>query len=252
VDYTNVREVLRDVEAKKIPCGLSDEATGEFAARGSEPIILYSSGKQPIPTGISFTLFADGQSREVTVLGSIGIHKEYACLLAYSAARAMGIPVADCIDRVEYYKSSPGKMNIVSGMNSSIIIDDSYNANPQSFQAALEILKEFKVREKKGVVCGDMLELGPYGEKYHRELGAKMAEMLFDFVIVAGPLSKFTVEEALKQGFPPKKILHVKDSEEAGKLCREMAAPGDWVLVKGSRSTRMEKVFECFITSSTR
>jgi UDP-N-acetylmuramoyl-tripeptide--D-alanyl-D-alanine ligase len=116
----------------------------------------------------------------------------------------------------------------------------------------MQQLRELSLCQRTVAVMGDMLELGPYGEKYHRELGAKMAEMLFDFVIAAGPLSKFTVEEALKQGFPAKKIHQVKDNEEAGQLCREMASAGDWVLVKGSRSTRMEKVFECFTTSSTR
>ena len=97
-----------------------------------------------------------------------------------------------------------------------------------------------------------MRELGAQAEGLHREIGAWMAELLFDFVIATGPFSKYLVEGALKQGFDPKRITHVKDSVEAGKVCREIALPGDRILVKGSRGMQMEKAFECFITSSIR
>ncbi|HXV19179.1 MAG TPA: cyanophycin synthetase, partial [Candidatus Omnitrophota bacterium] len=133
-----------------------------------------------------------------------------------------------------------------------VFIDDTYNANPDSYKAAFETLKEFKLRERKGVVCGDMFELGADSEKLHRELGALAAEMLFDFVIAAGPQMKFFVDEAVKRGLDPKRIHHAKDASGAGKLCREIAATGDRVLVKGSRGMQMERVFDCFITSFTR
>lgn len=243
VDYTNVREVLRDVEAKKIPCGLSGDATGESAARGSEPVILYSSGKQPIPTGISFTLFADGQSREVTVLGSIGIHKEYACLLAYSAARAMGIPVADCIDRVEYYKSSPGKMNIVSGMNSSIIIDDSYNASPVALQHAIDVLSRVKASGKKIAIIGDMFELGKYSVAEHKKM-APLLKTAADVVVLVGIRTRGIAEELRTLGFDQSKIFMFDDSRQMGSTVTDLIAPGDIILVKGSQMARMERVVE--------
>jgi UDP-N-acetylmuramoyl-tripeptide--D-alanyl-D-alanine ligase len=136
-------------------------------------------------------------------------------------------------------------------MEGVIFLDDSYNSNPDSFKASLDALRDLKIRERRGVVCGDMLELGENAERLHRELGAYLARLLFDYVIAAGPLSKSLVDEAVKNGFDPKRIFHVKDSIEAGRVCRETAVPGDRVLVKGSRGMQMEKVFECFITSST-
>ncbi len=132
-----------------------------------------------------------------------------------------------------------------------LFLDDSYNSNPNSFQAALETLKDFKIRDKKIVVCGDMLELGDQAEEMHRQMGALIAQLLFDQVIAVGALSKYLVDEALKRGYDPSRIRHAKDSLEAGKLCREIAAAGDMVLVKGSRGVAMEKVFECFTISST-
>ena len=129
-------------------------------------------------------------------------------------------------------------MRLIAGI---IFLDDSYNYNPDSFRASLDTLKDLKIRERRGVVCGDMLELGESGQRLHREMGAYLAKLLFDFVIAAGPLSKYLVDEAVKNGFDPKRIYHAKDSAEAGRICREMAVPGDRVLVKGSRGMQMEK-----------
>ena len=65
-------------------------------------------------------------------------------------------------------------------------------------------------------------------------------------------MGKHMADEAIKKGYDASRIHCVKDAAEAGKLCRELASPGDFILVKGSRGTKMETVFECFITSSTR
>jgi UDP-N-acetylmuramoyl-tripeptide--D-alanyl-D-alanine ligase len=118
-------------------------------------------------------------------------------------------------------------------------------------RAALETLKCFKIRGKKGVVFGDMLELGPQSQELHREIGVLLSELMFDFVIATGPLSAYAAEEALKNGVNTSSVYTVKDSAEAGSLCRKLASAGDMILVKGSRVMKMEKVFECFTASST-
>ncbi len=181
----------------------------------------------------------------------IGRHNILNALLAIGVAETLGVERADIRKAIETFKPVRGRLQF-KNIDGILFIDDTYNANPVSFAAALETLKDFKIRERKGVVCGDMLELGEKTEEYHREAGARIAEMLFDFVIAAGPHSKYTVDEALKRGFGSDRIHHAKDSREAGKLCREIAGKGDMVLVKGSRGMQMEKVFECFTTSSTR
>ncbi len=180
----------------------------------------------------------------------IGRHNILNCLLVILAASSLGLPFSMIQQGLATFKPVPGRV-FLRNIGGVRFIDDSYNSNPNSFKAALETLKEFKIREKKGVVCGDMLELGASSEEIHREFGALLAGFLFDFVIAAGPRCKLLVEEALKRGFDPQRIHAVQDSQEAGRLCRELAAPGDFILVKGSRGMQMEKVFECFITSST-
>lgn len=197
-------------------------------------------------TGSSF--YVNGQLYETQLLGR---HNVLNCLFAIGAGEALGVETATLQKAISSFKPVAGRM-VLKQIEGIHFLDDTYNSNPSSFKAALETLKEFKIRERRGVVCGDMLELGGHSEALHREIGALAASMLFDFVIAAGPQCKFLVDEALKRGFEAKKIHHVKDSKEAGKLCREIAAAGDRILVKGSRGMQMEKVFDCFITSSTR
>ncbi len=194
------------------------------------------------------TFYVDGVLFETPLVGR---HNILNCLIAILTARSLGMKDPEIREALAGFKAPPGRLNlrVIDGIR---FIDDSYNSNPTSFLAALETLKEFKIREKKGVVCGDMLELGQDSEELHRRIGAVMAEQLLDFIVAAGPLSGALADEALKKGFDPKKIHLVKDSAEAGPALRRIVSTGDMVLVKGSRGMQMEKIFQCFTTSSIR
>ena len=197
-------------------------------------------------TGSSFYL----NGKDLCETPIIGRHNVLNCLYAIMVATCFGIKLPLIQKALSSFKPVTGRLTAKS-LDGIEFLDDTYNSNPNSFKASLEMLKEFKMRGRKGVVCGDMLELGEQAEALHRQMGAVIAEWLFDYVIAAGPWSKYLVDEAIKRGFDPKRIYHVADSLAAGKLCREVAQAGDRVLVKGSRGMKMEKVFECFITSST-
>ena len=196
-------------------------------------------------TGTSFSV--SGQRFETQLLGR---HNLLNCLLAIECAKVFGVDMALLQKNLSTFKPVPGRL-CLKNRDGISFLDDSYNSNPGSFRAALETLKSFRTRGKKGVVCGDMLELGANSEACHRQMGVFTAGLFFDFVIVCGAQSKFLVEEAVKAGYDRSKIHRVKDSVEAAKCCRKLASPGDFVLVKGSRGMRMEKVFDCFINCST-
>src|SRR3989338_7265892 len=102
--------------------------------------------------------------------------------MAILVARSLGMKDAEIREALGEFRAPPGRLHLreIDGIR---FIDDTYNANPTSFLAALETLKDFKIREKKGVVCGDMLELGPQSEELHRRIGAVMAEHLLDFIV---------------------------------------------------------------------
>ncbi len=195
--------------------------------------------------GTSFSV--NGQRFETALMGR---HNLINCLLAIECATALGVDSALLQKSLSVFKPVAGRL-CLKNMDGILFLDDSYNSNPASFQAALETLKSFKTHGKKGVLCGDMLELGAESEVYHRQLGVFLAGLHFDFVIACGAQSKFLVEEAVKAGYHHSKIYHTKNSVEAAKCCQKLALPGDLVLVKGSRGMQMEKVFECFISCST-
>ena len=196
-------------------------------------------------TGSSFRL----NGKELFEIPLLGRHNILNSLLAIGAGVLMGVDVEVIRQSLKEFKPISGRFHL-KNIEGIFFIDDSYNSNPTSFRVALETLKSFKIPGQKGVVFGDMLELGEKGEELHREIGAFFAELLFDFVIAVGPLSHLAMEEAVKNGFNASKVHLAKDSVEAGNICRGLVSPGDKVLVKGSRGMKMEKVFECFTPSS--
>ncbi len=180
----------------------------------------------------------------------LGRHNVLNCLLAIEAALAFGVEFDAIKSKLADFKAIPGRL-FLKNIEGIVFLDDSYNSNPTSFQAAVETLKNFKSSGKKGVVCGDMLELGDLSKELHRNAGRWLAEAGFDFVVAVGTDSAYLVEEAIKKDFPKEMIYHAKDSVAAGGICRKLVSQGDVVLVKGSRGMQMEKIFECFINSST-
>lgn len=125
------------------------------------------------------------------------------------------------------------------GVKGSTIIDDSYNASPTSSMAALNLLASLKGR--KIAVLGDMLELGSYEEKGHRKVGRRVAEVA-DKLITVGALGAIIGQEAAAIGMGKDDIFFAEDNEQAAQFLQGIVAPGDLILIKGSRGMRMEEI----------
>jgi UDP-N-acetylmuramoyl-tripeptide--D-alanyl-D-alanine ligase len=240
IDDLQTSNLLQDVTLKKIPCG-----TGEASLiRGSDFKILYSTTKQSsIPVGMSFEISSNSKISPVTIFGSVGIHNEYACLLAFALGLEFGLGVKELSLSLNKYKSLPGRMNIISGINDTIIIDDSYNASPIAMSQALVVFGNIVSPGKKIVVLGDMLELGKYSADEHRKLAGLIKENVSYLICVGFRMHKVT-EELESLGFNKSNILSVDSSEEAGKELQKILSSGDTILVKGSQLMRMERVVE--------
>jgi UDP-N-acetylmuramoyl-tripeptide--D-alanyl-D-alanine ligase len=116
-----------------------------------------------------------------------------------------------------------------------LVIDDCYNANPMSMRAALDDLAE-SASGRRVAVLGDMLELGPQAARFHAEIGGYAGECGVDVLVTVGPL-------AASMGPQFGGELHgTDDAAAAAALLRELVAPGDTVLVKGSRGVGLEVV----------
>ncbi len=127
----------------------------------------------------------------------------------------------------------------VSGPGNSLIIDDTYNASPDSMIAALNLLAELDGR--KVAVLGDMLELGGFEETGHRMVGARAADVA-DFLVVVGEKARWIAEEAHSQGLSSAQIAHFATAADALTFLNDKIGSGDVVLVKGSRAFKLDEI----------
>ncbi|MFH1395382.1 MAG: UDP-N-acetylmuramoyl-tripeptide--D-alanyl-D-alanine ligase [Candidatus Omnitrophota bacterium] len=176
-----------------------------------------------------------------------GIHNVYNSAAAISVAEFFGIGYKDIYKSLE--KISLPKMRLEKTIaGGRVFINDSYNANPESFEAALRFLESCKA-PRKGVVAGDMAELGKESENFHKKIGASIADKNIDFLIVLGKKAVHIANGAGEKGMKKDLIAHVSNHEEAAEMIRMMSCPEAMILLKGSRSSRMEEVLKCYTTS---
>jgi UDP-N-acetylmuramoyl-tripeptide--D-alanyl-D-alanine ligase len=168
-----------------------------------------------------------------------GKHNIYDALAAAAAAYALDIKPGLIKKGLESFKLSGKRLNIIAAKHFRII-DDTYNANPDSMAASLNILENYPGR--RIAVLGDMLELGAIARKSHENIGELAANLNIDVLITVGKLGEFIASSAKKHGMA---VVHSKRTTgEALKLLKKISRPDDTILVKGSRGMHMEKIVE--------
>ena len=203
--------------------------------------ILYEKKK---PAGMRFRLNHGGSSLPVSIFGVLGRGRTYAALAAFAVAEAVGVDSVAVTRSLAAWVPPPGRMRIISGVNGSVVIDDTYNSSPVAALSALDTLKELKV-PRKVAVLGDMLELGRYAAEAHRKVGTHAAACV-DRLITVGFRARATGEAALDAGMPEANIREYErdESRRVGHELKSELTEGDVVLVKGSQSMRMERAVE--------
>jgi len=164
-------------------------------------------------------------------------------MLAIAAGRLFGLSLEECAVGLASTPLTKARLQIkeIDGIK---FIDDSYNANPDSMKAALRTLVELEADGRRIAVLGEMGELGAESERGHSEVGETAAALRIDELIAVGAAGAAIARAAQKAGLENSVALDsvIDAAERLGKN----AAPGDLVLVKGSRSARMERVLEEF------
>jgi UDP-N-acetylmuramoyl-tripeptide--D-alanyl-D-alanine ligase len=125
-----------------------------------------------------------------------------------------------------------------------LFFDETYNSNPASLKAAVDAFMEIPARGRRWLVLGDMLELGPSSEDLHREAGALCGRAKVDGIFTIGVETVALNRAAAEQRKSPDHITHFLDAAKLSAYLNELLAPGDAVLVKGSRGMRMETIIE--------
>ena len=227
-----------------------DPFSGEIAARTRARTVLAGIKAGSVraldvsqtSAGSEFTVM-EGAHRCRAQLPVPGLHMVQNALLAISAGRAFGIALEDCAAGLASAPLTKARLQIkdIRGVQ---FIDDSYNANPDSMKAALQTLVELEADGRRVAVLGAMGELGVESEWGHQQVGEAAATLKIDCLIAVGEVGGQIAEAARAAGL--ENVRTVATASEASELLSELVAPGDLVLVKGSRSARMELVLEDF------
>ncbi|MBD3311279.1 MAG: hypothetical protein GF349_02125 [Candidatus Magasanikbacteria bacterium] len=195
------------------------------------------------PEGVFFKVIYQGSVVPIYLPGVVGEHVIYSALAAISIAIVFGLNLVEISRALQELKMPPGRMRVLPGIKNTLIIDDSYNASPISVKAALNTFSKLDLSNaKRYIILGDMLELGQQTEKYHREMGIRVAELNFDYLITVGSATKNLAKAAINKGVSEDKVASFSDTKKAGLFLQEKLKPGDACLIKGSRAMKMEKV----------
>jgi len=187
-------------------------------------------------SGLRFEAFGERHEPRFELLGD---HNGLNALAAVAAAQCLDVQDAAILAGLAAVRAAPGRLEQCLPDNGLCVIDDTYNANPQSMKAAIELLA--RRRGRRHLVIGDMLELGEGAEGLHTEVGHHARRRGLDALWALGPLS---ARAAAGFGNGAHRF------EQAGPLCTALLralVAGDTVLVKGSRGSRMERVVEALV-----
>jgi UDP-N-acetylmuramoyl-tripeptide--D-alanyl-D-alanine ligase len=172
----------------------------------------------------------------------LGMHNIGQALVAVACAHELGCDLLESINNVSGYRTPPGRLSLIEGINNSIIIDDTYNSSPVALESAIEVLNDIRGKRRIAVL-GDMLELGKFTEEEHRQIGKKVCGIV-DILIVVGLRAKLIAEEAIDNGFKQKDIYSFDSSKTVAKFLEGIVEKGDVILIKGSQSIRLERAVE--------
>ncbi len=237
---------------------------GAVVLNGDDPLLREQSGKLGFKTiyygmeqssdytagaykslgeaGTCFNISLEGREYVVKVPVP-GIHNVYNALAAIAVGIEMNIPMDTIIDGIGGY--SPGNMrqNIIT-YNGMKIINDAYNASPQSVQASINVLEELASGSRSIAVLGDMLEMGTMSEELHYSVGSFIKDKKLDYLVTVGMDSENISRAVTDSGNKSIKTRHFADTAQALEYILGIIGRGDYILIKGSRGMKMEQIAE--------
>ena len=178
-----------------------------------------------------------------------GTHNILNALAAAAAAFALDIKPASIQLGLRRFKPSSKRMEVFYLRNQAMLINDSYNANPDSMRAAIEMLYqmqnlESKKPSRKIAVLGDMLELGLRSISSHQKVGKAVKEFEIDMLVTVGKWSTYVAQSAIVNGFATQHIYSFLKNQEVIAFLKSIIGPSDVILIKGSRGMKMEEIVE--------
>ncbi len=227
-----------------------DPETAGLAARTPARVLLVSAGAGPGAEVRARDITLDAELRPTFTLESPwgsgrvglavrGVHQVTNATLAAAVALARGVALDDVTAGLATVEPARWRMEVVRTDDGVVVLDDAYNANPSSMAAALEALTRIDAPGRRLAVLGEMRELGELSEREHAALGVLVGARALDALVTVGPEAAPLAAAARAAGVA---VTEVADAAAALEAARAFVAPGDAVLVKGSRAVGLELV----------
>jgi UDP-N-acetylmuramoyl-tripeptide--D-alanyl-D-alanine ligase len=233
-DDPMVAAMASSTKARVLLFGQSQECHvrgGDLASRGLD--------------GISFRVTYKGRHRQVEA-HLPGRHHLYPALAAAAVALAQGMTLTEATTALREARPEL-RLRVLTTPNGATILDDSYNASPQSMLAALDLLAELPPGRAGGrriALLGEMRELGTAEEEGHREVGRRAAACA-DLILVVGKRARPLFEAARAAG--PTEVRFLATAQEAAPILRDELQPSNYLLVKASRAVALESVVDALV-----
>ena len=224
------------VSTNIISYGVEDDA----ATRISDVGFYEKDGKV---AGMRAKVSMNGEEGNIVVNDSVGATQLLPAAAALATASAFGVPVNEALKALESYEPPAGRGRLLRGKNSSVIIDDSYNASPVAVEEALATLKSFPNAKRRIAVLGDMLELGRYSVMEHERIGALASESA-DIIVAVGIRAR-----AFATAHESTNVMLFDNASSAALTLPDLIKEGDVILVKGSQSVRTERIVEALLAN---
>jgi UDP-N-acetylmuramoyl-tripeptide--D-alanyl-D-alanine ligase len=225
---------------------LPEERKRRFAFAGADRVPCHVRILDFVPAGGngSRVRLSVGYTPVTVRLPLPGEHNARNAAAALAVASACALPIAAAAARLES-ASLPAHRSRLVPVAGRMVLDDCYNANPTSMQAALKtVITSAGSAARAFAVLGDMLELGPDAARQHEALGQEVAVLKFAGLAAVGELAAHIANGARAGGLARQQVVATLDPELAASAVADWSRPGDWILVKASRGTRLERVLE--------
>ncbi len=191
----------------------------------------------------AFLLCAGGE-REPVELSVPGEHMVPNALAAAAVGISLGLTAAECAAALKGARISAWRMEAFGSRAGFTVLNDAYNANPESMAAALKTARLMARTGRLVAVLGHMAELGPIAAEEHERLGALVVRIGVDRLVTVGEPAEAIGRAAIREGQLPEETVHVENTAAAAADVLAWARRGDVVLVKGSRVAELERVAE--------
>lgn len=225
-----------------LPCKLLVYGTGANAQYQATKI--EKDGKDT--TYVLRTPFATKNVR----VPALGRHNVLNSLAAIAVSDYLGVPLDEVVKKVGEYVP-PSMRQEIHEINNITIVDDTYNASPDSIRSGLDVLRGLECKGRRVAVLADMLELGDISEEAHFDVGVTAAKAGVDVLVTVGKRAE-TIGKGAKSVNPAVLVCSQKDNEQALKYLTHKLRPGDCVIVKGSRSMHTDEIVRGLLQFETR